>query len=316
MPGVSVTGTDPLQPHQPLTMGIKRTEIVLQPGRQGTCEYTPGETVNGTMVLQIGGSKTHKLSALVVKVRGKAVTQWKTGSGADETRYSERQWPLRLDLPLLAASASHPVALPSGQHQFPFTFSLPSQLAYSQKHLYGKVSYECKARAISHSFWSFNGKAQAKFQVLPHRDLSREPHLGRPLTMQRQARSLLFGRDPGPFQLHLSRQGFVAGEVIGVWLDGPDRAFEVLAAANAEVQLKTRVVFRAEGKTKQTKRVPARIHPGTSLAAWHHIQLTVPAGEVSMDDNSGCTIISVTHYVKVRDAHLPVTLGTVPLPPS
>ena len=298
-------------------MGIKRTEIVLQPGRRGTYEYTPGETVNGKLVLKLEGSKTHKLSALLVKVRGKAATYWTTGSGDDQQHYSAKQWLLRLDLPLLEASSSHPVALPSGQRHFPFTFSLPDPLAYSLRDSDGNVSFECKARAISYSFWSSNGKARAEFRVLPHRDLSREPQLARPLTVQRKARSSLFSRDPGPFQLHLSRQGFVAGEVIDVWLDGPDRAFEVLAAADEKVQLKARVVFEAAGgDTEQTKRVPMVVRPGRSPSAWRHIQLTVPDGEVTMDDSSGCTIISITHYIKVRDVHLPVTLGTVPLPPK
>ena len=101
-----------------------------------------------------------------------------------------------------------------------------------------------------------------------------------------------------------------------MWLDGPDRAFEVLAAADQKVQLKARVVFEADGSTEEDKETLATVRVGSSPSAWRHIQLTVPDGEVSMDDSSGCTIISVTHYIKVRDVHLPVTLGTVPLPPS
>ena len=297
-------------------MGIKKTKLILRPGRHGTAGFFPGETVNGAVVLEIDGSKPHKLRAVMVKVRGKAVTDWTTGSDDDKESHSETQRLLCLDVPLMTVKDSRPIMLPPGQHKLPLTFTLPSQLAHSQQHLYGHVSYECKVRAISHSFWSFNGRVRAKFQVLPHRDLSRELQLARPLTVKRQARPAPSSRDPGQFQLHLSRQGFVAGEVIDVWLDGPDKAFEVLAGADDDVQLQTRVEFLANSSTEEATRAPAAVWPGRSSAAWRHLQLIVPQGQVSMDSSSGCNIISVTHYVKVWDVHLPITLGTVPLPPS
>ena len=230
--------------------------------------------------------------------------------------HREKEKLLNTDPPLLSIGDDRPIRLSPGQHTFPFTFSLPSRLAYSQKHFGGSVTYKCKARAISHSFWSFNGRAHTKFRVLPHRDLSEEPRLARPVTVQRKARSSLFSRDPGPFQLRLSRQGFVAGEVIDVWLDGPDRAFEVLAAADQMVHLNVRVDLQTEDASDELNLVLVTVRPGRSPSAWRHIQLTVPKGEVSMGYNSGCTIISVTHYVKVWDMRLSVILGTVPPVPE
>ena len=300
-------------------MGIDQTELVLDPGRQGTLDLFPGETVSGKMVLHIGGSKPQKLNTVVVKIRGMASTDWSTGIGSSSQRFSETQHLLRLELPMLADQSGQPIAIPPGRRQFPFSFSLPAQLAHSQEHGTGHVRYECKARAIGRHFWSANGRADVLFRVRPLRDLSKEPHLARPLTVQREARRSLFGPDPGPFQVQVSRQGFVAGKVIDLWLDGPDQAFEVMAAANgtyAEVQLKVNVLCRADKFKTKKKRVLTKVCPGRSPSSWRHVQLTVPHGEVSMDDSSGCTNISITHYVKVRDVHVTVILGTSPLPPS
>ncbi|XP_043224894.1 arrestin domain-containing protein 17-like [Amphibalanus amphitrite] len=298
-------------------MGIKKTELVFQTRQEGTpLAFSPGETMSGAVVLTIDGSKPHKLTSVVVKVRGRAETDWKTGSGDDESRHRDTEELLRLDLTVLGNAGGQPTALPPGRHQFPFQFSLPPRLAYSLKHMDGKIRYECSARARSDSFWSFDGRACVPFEVLARRDLSAEPQLAQPLTVSREARFSLLGRDPGPFRLYLTRQGFTAGEVIDISLEGPGEAFQALAKADGTVQLKTRVVFRAGVSTRQKKWVAAAVRPGSSPDAWRHIRLTVPAGEVTLDDSSGCTIISVTHYVKVRDVHLPVVLGTTPLRPS
>ena len=295
-------------------MGIRRTELVFETGRaDGPLALSPGETVSGALVLTIDGSKAHKISAVVVKVRGRAVTEWTTGSGDDESRHRDTQELLRLDVPLLTELT----ALRPGAHQLPFQFQLPRRLAYSMEHsFHGKVEYECSARAFSDSFWSFDGRARTPIQVLARRDLSTELHLSQPLMVNREARFSLLGRDPGPFRVHLARQGFAAGEVIDISLEGPGAAFQALAAADDLVELKTRVVFRAGISTRQKKWVAAAVRPGGSPSAWRHVRLTVPTGEVSLDESSGCTIISVSHYVKIRDVHLPVVLGTTPLPPS
>ena len=66
-------------------------------------------------------------------------------------------------------------ALYPGTYQYTFSHQLRHNLPPTYSCRYGTISYMCKARAISHDLFAFNGKSEFPFVVLPVLDLNAEP---------------------------------------------------------------------------------------------------------------------------------------------
>lgn len=295
-------------------MGIKSTDIVFQPTKFGQASYLPGDVVHGTLVLEITGSKSHELSALLVKVRGSAESRWETSnSDGSSDVHTETQWYIREEIPLSEGSG---LSLSPGTHRLPFCFRLPDRLPPTKKLKYGKFVYLCKARAVSRGHFAFDGKKEQEFTVLPQRDLRLEPGLRLPLTVEKKAKWSLFGASLGQYHLTVERQGFTAGETINVRLDGSDALLRALADGNRQVRLKRMAVFTAGKSTRVDKKVVSAVKPGRHPSDWYRMQLTVPDEELSID-NDFCRVITVSYYVKISyrrtNLHVPVTIGTVPV---
>ncbi|XP_037082180.1 arrestin domain-containing protein 17-like [Pollicipes pollicipes] len=302
-------------------MGIESISISFSPSLTGSGAYRPGETLHGVMTLTIGGRDPHSLSSLLVKVRGLARTRWKTSSGSGKNRHTkthtEDLWLLREDIFFIRGPTVE--ALYPGTYQYPFSYTLRRSLPPSFSAQFGQISYMCKARAISSDFFSFNGKEDFTFTVLPLLDLNAEPQLAEPLVVEREAEQSLFGHAIGQFRMTMSRQGFIGGQPIDITIDGPDRLFQKMAKASGVVKLKQRTVCTAHGRTRETKTdVSAVTVAGVPQrpSGWRRLQLTVPRHQAITISATTCRIITVTYYIKVSsrhiNLHLPLTIGTEP----
>lgn len=296
-------------------MGIKKIVItVRRPGTEAV--FRPGETLTGALRLHITGHKPHKLTRVLVKVRGKAVTHWTeaSGSGGSTTR-SEIQHLLRVDIPLCLKG--QPITeLPPGEHTLPFSCQLPDRLAPTMKIGEGKVRYSIKARAISAALFSFDGKTKCPIELTQHLDLNLDHKLSKPLMLSGTAPKPLFGKSPGRFSVYIERQGYTAGETIHVHVDGSEQLMQALANGDSVMKLKRSHLCKAGSHTRKGKKTLVVVKPRD----WRHVQLVVPSGLQISIDNSLCNIINVTYYIKIKspplNLRLNLVIGTVPVLPS
>ncbi|XP_043207564.1 arrestin domain-containing protein 3-like [Amphibalanus amphitrite] len=300
-------------------MGIHSVSISFRGETAGYATYRPGETVHGVMTLIIGGCEPHKLSSVLVKVRGLAKSLWKTHSGSGKNRHThthtEDLWLIREDIFFIRGPTVE--ALHPGTYQYAFSHQLRLGLPPTYSCQYGTISYMCKARAISHDLFAFNGKSEYTFTVLPALDLNAEPaNLAEPASVTAEAQQSLFGHAIGRFTLTMSPQAAVGGQTISFTIDGPERLFRKQLNAPGVVKLKRCTLCIANGRRREEKRDVAVVQPGQSPNGWHRFELTVPRHEGITISAVMCRIITVTYYVKIKSRHitlsLPLVLGTVP----
>ncbi|KAF0312357.1 hypothetical protein FJT64_016875 [Amphibalanus amphitrite] len=192
-------------------------------------------------------------------------------------------------------------ALYPGTYQYAFSHQLRLGLPPTYSCQYGTISYMCKARAISHDLFAFNGKSEYTFTVLPALDLNAEPaNLAEPASVTAEAQQSLFGHAIGRFTLTMSPQAAVGGQTISFTIDGPERLFRKQLNAPGVVKLKRCTLCIANGRRREEKRDVAVVQPGQSPNGWHRFELTVPRHEGITISAVMCRIITVTYYVKVR----------------
>lgn len=298
-------------------MGIKKMAIVLRSGQKSDIYSdspwdddivcTPGETIKGTLFIQISGGKTHKLSAVELWARGKARTRWPEG---ESNVYSETEEIFRVDIPL----AEQPItSLDSGEHHFEFLFSVPENLPPSIRTLAGKVKYSCKARAVSNGLFSLNAKAKQEFYVIEHLDLNRDRDLSRPLSYTGEAEESFLGECFGEYSISMERQGYIELETVHVYIEGQQNLFQSLAKPKSVVKLKQECICLAGKRRHSEKTTLLEFHPPD----WHHLEVTIPeTTDISIDENL-CRIININHYIKLKSSRLklrlPIVIGTVPI---
>jgi len=283
----------------------------------GTGIYRPGDVIQGVMTLVITGDR-HNLSELLVKIRGLAKTHWKTSSGSGKNRrtktHQEELWLMREDIYFIRGPARESLA--PGTYTYPFSHTLRHGLPPSYESQYGKISYMCKARAISSDLFSFNSKTDYVFTVLPVLDLNAKPQLAEPVAVSATADTSTFGHAIGDYTLRMNRSGFTGGERISITITGPDRLFEKQQKSDGVVKLKKCVLNTAHSRTREEKYDLAEVHPYSSRGWRSPIELTVPNHERMTIDSSMCRIVTVSYYIKIHSRHItmriPVTIGTVP----
>ncbi|KAF0288855.1 Arrestin domain-containing protein 17 [Amphibalanus amphitrite] len=293
-------------------MGISGTSIVLKPSGRGPDSFMPGDAVRGAVVVSITGSAGCKLTEVTLTVKGQARTHWTTHNGTWSSKHAQKETFLKLVLPVLRVKKGAVATLPPGENQLNFSFTLPAGLPHSRLYEHGEVAYKMVARAVSGPLGSaWNGTTKLEITMLQRRDLNALPHLARRLVVERKAKSSTSRReDPGQFTVMLPRQGFVAGETIDVYLDGSDEVLSALARNEGLVKLKRSEEFRAGSSTEYHKPVLTQKRLGLDPSEWRHFQLTVPRDDIGIDP-AVCRIIAASHYIKIWDVHLPLTLGTI-----
>ncbi|XP_043217423.1 uncharacterized protein LOC122379354 [Amphibalanus amphitrite] len=293
-------------------MGISGTSIVLKPSGRGPDSFMPGDAVRGAVVVSITGSAGCKLTEVTLTVKGQARTHWTTHNGTWSSKHAQKETFLKLVLPVLRVKKGAVATLPPGENQLNFSFTLPAGLPHSRLYEHGEVAYKMVARAVSGPLGSaWNGTTKLEITMLQRRDLNALPHLARRLVVERKAKSSTSRReDPGQFTVMLPRQGFVAGETIDVYLDGSDDVLSALARNEGLVKLKRCEEFRAGSSTEHHKPVLTQKRLGLDPSEWRHFQLTVPRDDIGIDP-AVCRIIAASHYIKIWDVHLPLTLGTI-----
>nr|XP_023014664.1 arrestin domain-containing protein 3-like isoform X3 [Leptinotarsa decemlineata]XP_023014665.1 arrestin domain-containing protein 3-like isoform X3 [Leptinotarsa decemlineata] len=180
----------------------------------GTCD--PGSSISGYVVCTFQSNKN--IRGLKVKVRGKEYTAWNesesyTENGESKTRdvsYSGHNTFLRIDIVLLGESTMVP-----GRYEYPFTFTLPTNLPSNYEGIYGHVKYSIKATvdlpfAMDYEeIRYFNVNARIDFnQIRSELPLA-------PISYQDEKIICCCCCASGPITLdvHLQKEAFVLGEV-------------------------------------------------------------------------------------------------------
>uniref|UniRef100_A0A8C4N206 Arrestin domain containing 2 n=1 Tax=Eptatretus burgeri TaxID=7764 RepID=A0A8C4N206_EPTBU len=311
---------------------VRSMQVVLEPVVPGDSAkpcYRSGETVRGRVSLDLRAPLRVRL--LRLEARGGAQVRWtESRSAGSNTAYTqnysdELEYFCHRDTLLgntdVDRSDEQLLVLPSGRHEFDFSFVLPAgALPNSFEGKYGWVRYWVKAKLFCP--WSLARRARAEITVLESVDLNTPPLL-MPVaeSKQRMVRSWLCMAGNVSISAKIARKGYCLGEAIPVNAEFENATSRPFVARAALYQTQT---FLAKGRVKRVRQLVASITGETPVApgsrqVWEARSLEAPPVCPSV---ISCSIIRVEYNlvvcadVKVASKvclGLPVVLGTVPL---
>ncbi|XP_031348844.1 arrestin domain-containing protein 3-like [Photinus pyralis] len=170
-----------------------------------TDTYAPGEVVSGRVKCQFH----HEINVKGIQV---------TFRGRVKVKWQERKYTFRMDEREIFNVESNllegETTLPPGIYNYPFTFTLPSNIPSSLKEMYGSVKYN--VRAVIDRPWALNHERKQAFTVASFNNLNQMEWLRRPSihTLQKKP-LLLFGQShPITLTVNLPKSGFAPGQTV------------------------------------------------------------------------------------------------------
>ncbi|XP_038067515.1 arrestin domain-containing protein 1-like [Patiria miniata] len=335
---------------------LKNVEIVYDVNRD---VFLPGDTVKGRVIIDIERNEElmglRNIKGISVRFRGKAkivwITKdsqtihsghpdykieyirarhkkiWQDGNSKFE-RHEAREHYFDSSRLLFGSDETQPDAqdmrLPSGRHNFPFEFLVPSKaLPASFEGSNGYVRYKTKAFVTMSRFLKNKlFKTEKCFSLLgPDVDLNPMPNIEEPLESEDEVRNFCgCGPDLEAITLiSLPKQGYVPGEPIYVTGNVDNR--ELSEHREFTATLIQKVSYQDERKIRETtKTVLAKMKSTVTCPRGRVSEIMVgplPIPPVPSTGMDGCSLIDIEYYAQCRDkSHtikFPITVGSVPL---
>ncbi|CAK9821021.1 Arrestin domain-containing protein 2 [Anthophora plagiata] len=299
--------------------------------------YMPGDTVTGTIILEI--AKEKNIRGLTLSVKGEASVEWsesETQSNTDNTSstrsvsYYNSEKYFHLKFNILGSHKSNQMTIKGGFYTYPFTFNLPYNIPSSFEHTYGYVRYTMKA-TIDRP-WKFNHECKAAFTVISPLNLNqyRQDCIGIDDESTHNfccCCICFFKRDSLNLRVRAPSSGYVPGQMINSIINHT-LSSNAVCIASFKMILEQEIEFHATTKTKTvSSEVKTTKHLGPfPVSNQINLELLIPPLPPSKLEH--CSIIDLNYHLKIQvqvsGPHCnvvkkyPLLIGTVPLycPPS
>ncbi|KAG7204887.1 hypothetical protein KM043_005285 [Ampulex compressa] len=311
-------------------MGLKDFKIVFD---NPWATYYAGQTVSGDIIVVLDSTK--KIRGISIQVKGVANTCWSTdkqeldnnGQYQDETQTvtGDEQY-FETKYYLVGSPAGGEIDIQSGEHKFPFTYTLPTHLPSSFESDFGHIRYTVKA--VLDRPWKFDQEVKRLFTVVSPFDLNQEPRAKESVQqeMSKTFCCLCCGTPPLTVNYSLPVRGYVPGQGIPVKINVENLSGVTVDAV--KLILCKVVTFRATTPRMDTKTeeiVVSQVSKGPvegSGNADYEQVLDIPP--VPPSNLPNCTIIELEYCLKVEacvsgwyhrnlSSSMLIFMGTVPL---
>ncbi|XP_008204873.1 arrestin domain-containing protein 17 [Nasonia vitripennis] len=308
---------------------LRDFRIVLE--RAGAT-YSPGDTVNGKVILILAGPKN--VREVRLKAKGEAEVHWtetrtvrdsdgRSRTVTDHYRNSESYFNVCIVLAGPSRGESS-VEIPPGTHTYPFSFHIPSNVPCSFEHHIGHVRYSIKA--VMDRPWRFDHKVMSAFTVIADYNLNDIPNLSRGINdeINREFNTCLCFGNAGTLDAIVKSRvrGFVPGEIIqlDVSYDNSSTSVDV---EEMTLHLYKHLSFHATSKSKHKKEDIREMRVGGPFPKKGEQSLTVRVPSVPPSNLQNCRIIDISYQLvfKIHTSgfhrkikrYYPVEIGTIPL---
>ncbi|XP_011696571.1 PREDICTED: arrestin domain-containing protein 2 isoform X2 [Wasmannia auropunctata] len=295
--------------------------------------YYSGQTVTGNIIVILNSTK--KIRGIRVKVKGEANTHWATdkqemdekGQYRDETvtvtgheEYFDKEYYL------VGSASGGEIEIQSGEHKFPFTCSLPTNLPSSFESDFGHVRYTVKATLDRP--WKFDHDAKSPFTVIAPLDLNREPRAAESVQQEMSKTFCCLWCSTPPLSVNFSLpvRGYVPGQSMPIKINIEN--LSNIVVNTVKLVLCKIVTFHATTPRRETKTeeiVVTEISRGPVVAggtADYEQRLGIPP--LPPSNLANCRIIDLEYNLKVEacvaewyhenlSANTLIFVGTVPL---
>ncbi|CAK9830311.1 Arrestin domain-containing protein 3 [Anthophora retusa] len=301
--------------------------------------YMPGDTVTGSIILEIAREKN--IRGLTLSAKGMATVQWYENETQHDSTHnttnttsvsyhnSEEYFRFKYNI-LGSHNSNHKMTIDGGFYKYPFSFQLPYSIPSSFEHTDGYVRYTVKA-TIDRP-WKFNHECKAAFTVISSLNLNeyRQDCMGIDDESTHNfccCCICFFKRDSLNLRIRAPSSGYVPGQIINTIINHT-LSSNAVRIASFSIILEQEIEFHATAKTKTDRsniKISKRLGP-FSVAGQLNLELLVPPLPPSKLEY--CSIIDINYRLKIQAQvsgphcnvvkKYPLTIGTVPLycPPS
>ncbi|KYQ55050.1 Arrestin domain-containing protein 3 [Trachymyrmex zeteki] len=311
-------------------MGLKDFRIAFD---NQWSTYYPGQTVTGNIIVVLDSTK--KIRGISVKVKGEANTCWATekqemderGQYRDETQtVTAHEEYFETKYYLVGSASGGEIEIQSGEHKFPFTCTLPTNLPSSFESDFGHVRYTVKATLDRP--WKFDQDVKSPFTVITPLDLNQEPRAAESVQqeMSKTFCCLCCGTPPLTVNFSLPVRGYVPGQSMPIKINVENLSNVVVNIV--KLVLCKIVTFRATTPHTDTKKeeiVVTEVSKGPVEAGGttdYEQHLDIPP--LPPSNLANCGIIDLEYNLKVEacvegwyhrnlSANTLIFVGTVPL---
>ena len=259
--------------------------------------FYSGSDLSGTLYVTIDGPKNYKYVTL--QFFGRAEVHWSESHGRrrGSTRYESTEVYVNLTLTLWTPAQSPDSRLPSGQHAFPFRFTIPPTAPSSFKSTHGSIKYKLLGRIGTGPF-KFDHRTIAKVPVL-QMVAATDPRVQQPVRQELRKTLCCLCCTSGSIVLTvaLPKTGYCIRETIPLHVsveNGSSRRVNVGAA------IFQTVLYVAQGHQRHEKNfliVIASDVIGPHITSNWDPKIEIPTSEI-IQENS-CSIIKTWYFIKV-----------------
>lgn len=296
-----------------------------------TAEYYAGQSVSGTVNVQLGERK--KIKRIAVDFEGVAYCSWtetheekkndKTETVTVEYNGNRKLFEYRLVL----AEGPGEFELQPGRHTYRFEYTLPPHIPADMEGEFGYVRYVAKGRVDVP--WAFDLSCSVPIKVIPHVDLNTLMQAKQRLLMEKQKSVGLFCCSSGNinFTLTAPKSGYTCQETIPFEIQIENHSGSDIYETSIEIR--KNVEYIANYPSTDTRREnfvliegkwPTVVPPNSQQFSLHAPLHLLPSQPTTLDDNA---IIKISYAAavacKIRGMHtnitgkLPVIIGTIPI---
>ena len=267
--------------------------------------YYPGDTVSGSLVCEL--SRPENFTKISIHFEGRAYVYWTESHNKKTVEYTSTDSFINKEVVLWESKESCNAHLPSGQHNWPFTFTIPPRAVSCLEDTNGNIRY-----ILMGKFWTkkkshaIASVAETRLSVLQLVKVT-DPHLFQPLRKEVQKTLCCLACTSSPITLTIAfpKTGFLLGEMIQFHVSVENGTTRQLTLS---ARLKQRIVLHAGGKTREDVKALVKARGGAVLRQmtrdWD-AALEVPTAGVQIIHDSSCSNIKVFHYVKIT-CHIPI----------
>ncbi|XP_062503509.1 arrestin domain-containing protein 3-like [Corticium candelabrum] len=287
----------------------------------GQTVYYPGQTLSGSIVLEL--SEPVRSRSVCLGIHGEAYVTKKEG----KIRYYDNACYLNHVLKLWNAPPGQE-SLPTGIHQFPFSFKLPDRLPTSFEHDGGFLAAERGyirywIVASVDRPWHFDIKCKVPFTILEYIDIN-DACLLHSMTSENEKQLCCCCCASGPLSLSASvdRMGYCPGETVTISASAENHSSRQLLGLQARLVAVT-TLFPNSGNLRRNKVTVTQKGTGRAIQprgndSWRNAKLEIPALPPTINS---CRILARDYYVQVEivvaggldlETYFPIIIGSIP----